>query len=164
MPSEDGSSEVDMEFETPLFAHEAFGEYKSTAEHADTPHKGTSWPSDDADEHDPTLERFPSEWSSVLEALRKIRSGYESHSDRTPRQMTADGSRPTRTRKGAESVDASRGWRRSASLGPIAEEPRCWKDEGIMASSASLAPATGSRTVGNNVAARSTDDVGPVKV
>ncbi|PFH58982.1 hypothetical protein XA68_12958 [Ophiocordyceps unilateralis] len=167
MPSKDGTSEADMDFETPpLFAHEAFGEYETSVEHtADTP-RGSSWSPDDAAgdavKDDPTLEIFPSEWSLVIEALRKIRSGYDTHHphpEHTPRRMASnegaarDSSRPTWARTGAES-DASRNslrpTRRSASLGPIAEEPRCWTDNSTIASS-SLGPATRSDTTERDI-------------
>ncbi|RCI17093.1 hypothetical protein L249_2129, partial [Ophiocordyceps polyrhachis-furcata BCC 54312] len=127
------------DFQTPLFAHESFGEYKTVVGHtAGTPRDASCYDAGgDADKDDPTLEMFPSDRSSVFEALRKIRSAYDQHHPHSPRAMASSGevaiessssprSRLLSPTKGGEGRGESDGpIRRSASLGPIAEEPRC---------------------------------------
>ncbi|RDA84510.1 hypothetical protein CP532_1511 [Ophiocordyceps camponoti-leonardi (nom. inval.)] len=159
MPCKDEMADQD-DLQTPLFAHESFGEYKTVGHTASTP-RGTSCydASADEDKDDPTLEMFPSERSSVFEALRKIRSAYDQHHPHSPRAMdsgeaaidscSSTSSRllnPTRGegRGGGESDGPIR---RSASLGPIAEEPRC-----------NESPARSGKVGKKDAAARPTED------
>ncbi|KAK7225865.1 hypothetical protein V2G26_013868 [Clonostachys chloroleuca] len=75
----------------PLFAHESFGAYEFLADDAldhdqvdDAPSsqrprkESKDYSLDEVDVNDPTIESFPSDRSSVMDALRKIRSSVDS--------------------------------------------------------------------------------------
>uniref|UniRef100_A0A8H7NAF3 AMP-activated protein kinase glycogen-binding domain-containing protein n=1 Tax=Bionectria ochroleuca TaxID=29856 RepID=A0A8H7NAF3_BIOOC len=75
----------------PLFAHESFGAYEFPADDAldhdqvddaPSPHRprkeSKDYSLDEVDINDPTIESFPSDRSSVMDALRKIRSSVDS--------------------------------------------------------------------------------------
>ncbi|KAG6112988.1 hypothetical protein E4U31_001967 [Claviceps sp. LM219 group G6] len=84
---------IEEQIDTPLFAHESFGNYEFTENEIDqnddmgTGQRSSSLPSngggsvgdivDDVDIDDPTLEKFPSDKESVLDTLRKIQSSTE---------------------------------------------------------------------------------------
>ncbi|KAG5940996.1 hypothetical protein E4U53_007504 [Claviceps sorghi] len=92
LPRDDTSGDVTVEeqIDTPLFAHESFGNYEFAQDELDrndamkTMKPSTSLPSDgggsagdDVDIDDPTLEKFPSDKESVLDTLRRIQSSTE---------------------------------------------------------------------------------------
>ncbi|KAG6073754.1 hypothetical protein E4U16_004434 [Claviceps sp. LM84 group G4] len=84
---------IEEQIDTPLFAHESFGNYEFIEHEVDqnddmeTGQRSSSLPSngggsvgdivDDVDIDDPTLEKFPSDKESVLDTLRKIQSSTE---------------------------------------------------------------------------------------
>ncbi|KAG6134053.1 hypothetical protein E4U38_002580 [Claviceps purpurea] len=84
---------IEEQIDTPLFAHESFGNYEFIEHEIDhnddmgTGQRSSSLPSngggsvgdivDDVDIDDPTLEKFPSDKESVLDTLRKIQSSTE---------------------------------------------------------------------------------------
>ncbi|KAG6024729.1 hypothetical protein E4U41_001698 [Claviceps citrina] len=92
LPRDDVPTDATMEeqIDTPLFAHESFGNYQLPDDELDRNdalrilQPPTSVPSDsggsggdDVDVDDPTLEKFPSDKESVLDTLRKIQSSTE---------------------------------------------------------------------------------------
>jgi ATP-dependent RNA helicase MRH4 len=153
---------VEEEIATPLFAHESFGEYEFVDDGLDheyyfgkKPKSPTSLLSDSGcslesvDVDDPTLERFPSDRSSVMDTLRKIRSstdegrsGLEDGQHSTPatsRKTSVDSSdgmmgqlSPTSTRKRDNRSSRSSFGRpiSAVSLSCIDEEPRTLGDAG----------------------------------
>ncbi|KAG6011536.1 hypothetical protein E4U43_008250 [Claviceps pusilla] len=81
---------VQEQINTPLFAHESFGNYefvndevdrndasKAVKPSASLPSDGAGSAAGDVDVDDPTLEKFPSDRESVLDTLRKIQSSTE---------------------------------------------------------------------------------------
>ncbi|RDA92781.1 hypothetical protein CP533_0790 [Ophiocordyceps camponoti-saundersi (nom. inval.)] len=125
MPCKDEMTDED-DLQTPLFAHESFEEYKTVGRTASTPRDKSYDTAGDADEDDPTLEVFPSERSSVFEALRKIRSAYDQHHPHSPRVVASNETVSTSSRQlnPTRGADSDGPIRRSPLLGPIAEEPR----------------------------------------
>lgn len=150
---------MEEEIATPLFAHESFGAYEFVddgLDHEDfgkNPKSDTSILSDsgcsleDVDMDDPTLEKFPSDRSSVMDTLRKIRSstdegpaGVDDGQHSTPatsRRTSVDSSdgnaiqlSPTTSRKRDNRTSRSSfGRPKSAvSLSCIAEEPKASSD------------------------------------
>ncbi|OAA33789.1 hypothetical protein AAL_01254 [Moelleriella libera RCEF 2490] len=105
---------AETQIQAPLFAHECFGAYQCIDEGLDhdefatNPKSPTSWLSDsscsvdDLNLDDPTLEKFPSDRSSVIQTLRRIQSstddgrsslddGQATTSRRTSTEWTEDG-------------------------------------------------------------------------
>ncbi|PHH90877.1 hypothetical protein CDD83_2382 [Cordyceps sp. RAO-2017] len=141
------------DWKSPLFAHEAFGEAGPADAGSDhdpqdlaskSPVLNYSFGDDYVDADDPTLERFPSERSSVLDTLRKLQSSYdENHphlDEMSPREMasrkgfadsldengllTSPNLTASRVRESRASHTSLGPARSVASLSSIAEEPR----------------------------------------
>lgn len=80
---------IEEQIDTPLFAHESFGNHELTDDELDhnyavlpvqplTPQSDSGGSVvDDVDIDDPTLEKFPSDKESVLDTLRRIQSSTE---------------------------------------------------------------------------------------
>lgn len=105
---------MEEEIATPLFAHESFGAYEFVDDGLDHENFGKKPKSpimsdsgcslEDVDMDDPTLEKFPSDRSSVMDTLRKIRSS----TDEGPANVDdAQHSTPATSRR--TSVDSSDG-------------------------------------------------------
>jgi len=145
------------DLKTPLFAHECFGAYEFVDDGLDHHEVSDKVPksmdhglslsdyeTDRIDPGDPTLERFPSDKSSVMDTLRKIQSCTDEHrlhledlsiDPRASRRTSVDSSdetasmgslSPTSTRRRENRLShSSFGHTKSAlSLGSIAEEPK----------------------------------------
>ncbi|KAK5990224.1 hypothetical protein PT974_08490 [Cladobotryum mycophilum] len=146
-----GESENEDDLKTPLFAHECFGAYEFVDDGLDHDNdfesqqrrnsraKSTDYTINQLDLNDPTLERFPSEKSSVLDTLRKIQSSTSEDQlhldDPNSRRTSVDSAddivfspaslSPTTTRRRDNRMSTSSVRNRSlASLGSIAEEPK----------------------------------------
>ncbi|POR34082.1 Uncharacterized protein TPAR_05685 [Tolypocladium paradoxum] len=152
----DAADDLESGLKTPLFAHESFGAYEvvddgfdhetydKAAKSPDSRPSLSDYGAGDVDIDDPTLERFPSDRSSVLDTLRKIQSGHDENrvhsedfqSSRRTSVDSSDGSMgslsPTSTRRRENRLShSSFGHTRSAvSLGSIAEEPKTPASEG----------------------------------
>ncbi|KJZ78945.1 hypothetical protein HIM_01718 [Hirsutella minnesotensis 3608] len=156
MPTEGSWKWSEANPRAPLFAHEAFGAYETADDGFDHEPQElavdsvTGKPSfgdyDMEDIDDPTIEKFPSERTSVLDTLRKIQSSHDvdtphnehpQHSlvDTTAKGNASDHSggnalgeapSPTsaRRREGRLSHSSLGRVRSAVSLGSIAEEPR----------------------------------------
>ncbi|UNI14351.1 hypothetical protein JDV02_000987 [Purpureocillium takamizusanense] len=145
------------DLKTPLFAHECFGAYEFVEDgldHHDVSDKVpkcmdpefslSDYETGGIDPGDPTLERFPCDRPSVMDALRKIQSCTDEHrfqleepsiDSRASRRTSVDSSdgtasmgslSPTSTRRTENRLShSSFGHNKSAlSLGSIAEEPK----------------------------------------
>ncbi|KAJ6446396.1 curved DNA-binding protein [Purpureocillium lavendulum] len=148
----DTSGNEGAELQTPLFAHECFGAYEFVDDGLDHHEVSDKVPksmdqrlslsdyeADSVDPGDPTVERFPSDRSSVMDTLRKIQSCTDEHrlhlEDLASRRTSVDSSdgstslgslSPTSTRRRENRLShSSFGHTKSAlSLGSIAEEPK----------------------------------------
>lgn len=134
-----------VSFTVPLFAHERLGAYTLSDGNDDvqdvtselrkeiSPRTFQDVPTDI---HDPTLESFPCDKSSILGTLRKIQSSLSEHSvtldsGRSTRRSSVDSDdgssgsvSPSYKRREGRLSSGSNGRNRSvASLGSIAEEP-----------------------------------------
>lgn len=120
---------VEEEIATPLFAHESLGAYEFVDDGLDheffgkNPKSPNSMPSDsgcslgDVDMDDPTLEKFPSDRSSVIDTLRKIQSSTDEG-----RSSMEDGQHSTPATSRRTSVDSSDG--NGGQLSPISMRKR----------------------------------------
>lgn len=153
----DVDSEDEEDLKTPLFAHESFGAYEFADDDSDievvgsensspnVPSKTRKPEMTDIDINDPTLEKFPSDRHSILDALRTIQTNLDEDRthlhDLSPRGTSSRGtsvdsaedsghslnvSSPTsKRRRDSRQSHSSFGRTRSAvSLGSIEEEPR----------------------------------------
>ena len=169
---------------TPLFAHESFGAYQvvddgfdhethgKVAKSPDSRRSLSDYDGEGIDIDDPTLERFPSDRSSVLDTLRKIQSGHDENrvhaedfqSSRRTSVDTSDGSMgslsPTSTRKRESRLSqSSAGHTKSAvSLGAIAEEPKTPVSAGGTAQSTISTAKQGSRALYEGTGTPPTDE------
>lgn len=179
MSESEGEHEEDLK--TPLFAHECFGAAEFVDDGLDHKSYDTSTQlqksrSKSIDEsfslanfNDPTLEKFPSDKSSVLNALRKIQSSVDDHQIpienlHSPHTSDSAGNMidssedhssppsslsPTSTKKREHRLShCSSGRNRSAvSLGSIAEEPKAAKLGGDYSRSSASPPIDEAETL-----------------
>ncbi|KAK7422887.1 RNA helicase [Neonectria magnoliae] len=159
VPEPDNTKETAEELKTPLFAHECLGAYdfeeeeseeeacSSVSPSRDARRSSSDYTSTDVDLNDPTIEKFPSDRTSILDALRTIQTHLgedQPHvadlptsprvvSSSKPNIDSADDMSlspipisPNTTRKRENRLShSSFGRSRSAvSLGSIAEEPK----------------------------------------
>ncbi|KAG5914431.1 hypothetical protein E4U42_000486 [Claviceps africana] len=114
---------IEEQIDTPLFAHESFGNYEFIQDQVDRndamesvkpstflPSDGGGSAGDNVDIDDPTLEKFPSDKESVLGTLRRIQSSTEDG-----QAVLDDGKFSAAVTSGRSSMDSSEEYDYSAS-------------------------------------------------